>query len=64
MTQHAPAQNAEKKVNVPEVGFAPDPRTVYERPSAMTLRIYDVCAEHGAHTDPELQRQGYAENGI
>lgn len=64
MDQRTPAQDAGKKVTVPEVGFAPDPRTVYERPSAMTLRVYDVCPEHGAHTDPELQAFGYAQHGI
>jgi hypothetical protein len=64
MDQQPPAQDADKKVTVPEVGFAPKPRTVYEHPSAMTIRVYDFCPEHGVHTDPELQAFGYAEGGI
>lgn len=64
MDQHAPAQDAGTKVTVPEVGFAPKPRTVYEHPSAMTLRVYDVCPDGTRHTDPELQAFGYAEHGI
>lgn len=64
MDQHTHPTTSPETVAVPEVAFAPDPHTVYEHPSTMTIRIYDVCPEHGAHTDPELQQQDYAEHGI
>ena len=64
MDQQAPAQTHAKKVKIAEIVEAPPPFTGDIRPSVMTLRIYDVCAEHGAHTDPDLQQSGYVERGI
>lgn len=64
MNQQTPAQDAGEKVNVPEVEYAPLPRSLYERPSAMWIRVYDVCPDGRRHTDPGLQASGYADSGI
>lgn len=62
MDQQTSAQTPTEKIEVAEVVYAPMPATVYTQPSAMTLRIYDWCPEHGAHTDPELRAS--TEHGI
>lgn len=64
MDQQDTARERDEKVKVAEIVYAPMPRTLYECPSAMTILVYDVCPEHGAHTDPDLQKWGYVENGI
>lgn len=63
MDQQIHAQTRGETVNVPRVVYTPDPCPLDTQPAPMWIRVYDVCAE-GAHTDPELQRQGYAEGGI
>lgn len=35
--------------------FIPPRRFTHE----LTIRVYDVCAEHGRHTDPELRALGH-----
>lgn len=64
MDQHTTTQTDTEKVSVPKVEFNPLPRSVHERPHGMWIRVYDVCTDHGAHTDPDLQHWGYAEGGI
>lgn len=63
MDPEIPAAARGKKVTAPEIVAAPPPLTIYTRPSRMTLKVYDWCPEHGAHTDPELHG-AYADQGI
>lgn len=40
------------------VATRPQDTTLPPIPHQLRIRVYDVCPEHGAHTDPELQAQG------
>jgi hypothetical protein len=37
----------------PEISYLPPPPGA----SVLRIRVYDVCAEHGAHTDPEIEQR-------
>lgn len=63
MDQQIPTQARGERAQAVEIVHAPVPMTPRTPPSTMTLRIYDWCPEHGAHTDPELHG-AYAEWGI